>query len=112
MAAVPAVLIPSQQIANANTAYYTSGTGVTTRIDSMSVANPTSSAVALTVFLVPSGGSPANSTMLISARGINVGQTYQCPEMIGKVLKPGDQIVALASSAASLTVSAAGTQFS
>lgn len=64
------------------------------RIINATVTNDTGGAVSLTVHIIPSGGSAGSANKRISARSIAPGETYPCPELIGRVLEPGDFIQA------------------
>lgn len=112
MATTAAQLIAPQQVAGTATIYYTSGSGVKTRIDKLSVTNPTAGAVSITIHIVPSGGSVGDSTTITKTRGVNTLETWNCPDLVGHVLNPGDTIRALASAATSLTLMASGAQTS
>ena len=58
------------------------------------LTNTTAAAVACTVYLVPSGGTAGASNTYISARSINPGESYQCPELINKGIGPGGYVQA------------------
>lgn len=103
-------IIEGQQIPNANTTLYTSPASVWTRIESVSVANPTGSPATYSLWLVASGGSAGNTNVLTSAQSVLAGQTIDDQHMIGKVLNPGDFIVGYASAGTTLTIHASGIQ--
>lgn len=109
MSITPAQLIAPQQLTNAAVTYYTSSS-LTTRIDKFSVTNTTGGAVTITIYIVPSGGSASASNTITYQRSVNAGQTWNCPDVVGQVMKSGDFIQALASAGASLTVMASGVQ--
>jgi len=111
MAATPAQLVAPQQVASSTATYYTSGVGVTTRIDSVSVTNPTASAATITLYVVASGGTAGDANTISKAHGVNAGQTWNCPDLIGKVLPAGSTLQAIASAATTLTLAVSGTQF-
>jgi hypothetical protein len=100
-------LIAPQQLTNATATYYTS-TNVVTRIDKFTVTNPTGGAVTCTLYLVPSAGSANDGTTITSAKSIQAGETWNCPDMVGQILKAGGTIQAKASANTSLTISAGG----
>ena len=95
MSVRPKVLVAGVQLTAAAATYYTAPTGKIATIKSASVTNTTAGVVALTLYRVPSGGTAVAATTSISARNIAVGETYNCPEMINKVLEAGDTIQAL-----------------
>jgi hypothetical protein len=110
MAAIGKVLIQDTQIAASATTYYTAGAGVQTRIDKFTVTNPTATARTVTIYLLPSGGTASDADVVISARGINAGETYTCPEVVGQWLNSGGFIQALASAATALSLRASGVE--
>lgn len=114
MTATPKVLIAAQDVPNATTTLYTSPAaasgGKGTWIDKFTAHNHTAGAVALTIYLVPSGGAAADSNKLIAAAGLAAGATDTLPEVVGKFLNPGDFIAVLASAAASISVAANGRE--
>lgn len=109
MSITPAQLIAPQQLTNAAATYYTS-TSLTTRIDKLSVTNTTGGAVTVTIYLITVGGSASAANTITYQKSINAGQTWNCPDVVGQVLKNGDFIQALASANASLTIMASGVQ--
>ena len=106
-----AQLIAPQQLTNATATYYTS-TNLVTRIDKLTITNPTAGAVTVTIYLVPSAGSAGDPTTITSAKSIQAGETWNCPDAVGQVLKAGGTIQAKASANTSLTISAAGVTIS
>lgn len=109
MSLTPAQLVAPQLVTNAQTTVYTS-TGLKTRIDKMSFTNTTGSAATITVNLVPSAGAAASSNTITSAKSVNAGETWNCPDVVGHVLKSGDFISILGGTNNALTVMAAGVQ--
>jgi hypothetical protein len=63
-------------------------------ITAAALVNTTDAPVAASVYLVPSGGSAAAANALISARTINPGETYFCPELVNQGLNQGGQVFA------------------
>lgn len=102
-------IIASQQLTNANATYYTA-TNVRTIIDKLTLCNTTGGAVTVTLDLVDSGGSAGVTERLLSARSINAGDTYTCPEVVGHVLNSGDTIQGLCSANTSITIRASGRE--
>lgn len=104
-------LISPQRLTTSTATYYTS-TNLTTRVDKFTVTNTTAGAVTVTIYLVPSAGTADDGTTITSAKSIQGGETWNCPDMVGQVLGLGGTIQAKASAATSLTVSAAGVTIS
>lgn len=111
MAVNPVVLIERQQAPSTETTLYTA-TNVKTVIDKFSVTNTTGGAVTLTVHLVPSGGTAGDPNCVLKTKSVASLETYNCPELVGQMLKSGDFISLIASASASLTLSAAGREIS
>ncbi len=103
-------IIEGQQIPNSNTTLFTSPASVWTRIESLSVANPTGGSATYSLWLVASGGSAGNANIITSAQSVLAGQTVDDQHVIGKVLNPGGFIVAVASAATTLSIHASGIQ--
>jgi hypothetical protein len=104
-----AQLVSPQQLTNATATYYTS-TNIKTRIDKLTVSNPTSSAATVTIYLVPSGGSASDATTISKTKTVNAGETWNSPDVVGLVLNAGGTIQAVASANTTLTIAAAGVQ--
>jgi len=88
-------IIPGVALTGALVTLYTSPTGTKTRIINATITNDTAGVVAATVHIVASGGAASSANKRISARNIAPGETYTCPELIGRVLEPGDFVQAL-----------------
>lgn len=114
MTATPKVIIAAQNAPNVTTTLYTSPAaangGKGTWIDKFTAVNYTGAAVALSIYIVPSGGTAGNSNIVIQAAGLAAGATDALPEVVGKFLNPGDFIAVLASAAASISIAANGRE--
>ena len=95
MSVTPKVLVPGVQLTAAAATYYTAPTGKIATIKSASVTNTTAGVVALTFYRVQNAGVASATNTIISARNVAVGETYNCPGLINKVLAAGDTIQAL-----------------
>lgn len=98
-------IVPGVQLTAVAAIYYTVPVLHRARITNATLTNTTGSAVAVTVYLVTSGGSPGPSNVKISARTVGIGETYTCPELVNRILEPGDMLQAFGLSV-SLDVSA------
>lgn len=101
-------IVAAQFVPNSNTTMYTSPSSTLTRIDALSVTNVDTAVHTITIHLVASGGSAGSSNITTDAQPIQPGQTWVSPNEVGKVLQTGDFIVANASSANDLVMSAGG----
>ena len=110
MAVNPTVLIAAKTAENSQTTQYTAGAGVRTIIDKFTATNYSGSTAVLSVNLVASGGSAADSNLAIKEKAIAAGQTYTFPEVVGHVLPPGGFISTLAGTASALSIRASGRE--
>lgn len=88
-------IVPGTSLTGALVTLHTAPSGTIERIINATVTNDTAGVVAVTVHIISSGGSATSANKRISARNIAIGETYTCPELIGRVLHPGDFIQAL-----------------
>jgi len=107
MAITPATLCELKLVAGVGVAY--TSTGVTTLLDKCTLCNTTGGAVAVTLYLVPSGGAATATHTIISGRSIAAGETYICPEVVGHILESG---ATLQGSGLDVTLRASGRQVS
>jgi hypothetical protein len=86
-------------------AYYTAGANLKRAIiKAVSFTNIDTVPQTVTVHLVPSAGTATTTNMLISARSLNAGETWQCTELENKVLAGGGTLQALASTASKVNI--------
>ncbi len=89
-------IVPGAVLTAVAAIYYTAPALTRVRICNATLVSPTLGApVAATVHIVPSGGAVGVANRKISARPIGIDETYTCPELIGRILEPGDTIQAL-----------------
>lgn len=79
-------------------------------IDKFSASNGTAGAVTLAVSIVASGGTVSADELVLPARSIAAGEVYNCPELVGHVLQPGDFISLIASAASSIVIRIGGRE--
>jgi hypothetical protein len=110
MSISPAVLFAAKQAETSVTTQYT----VTTEqavIGQMSATNVSAGNAALTVYLVPAGGSASLGNMIIPARIIAPGEVYNCPEIAGAVIRAGEAIATTSSASGALVIRASGYEY-
>lgn len=78
-------------------------------IRAATICNSTAAPVAASVYLVPPGGAPDATNVMISARAISPGESYPCPELVNQGVNPGGVVQALG---AGLTFKYTATDFS
>jgi hypothetical protein len=104
-------LVPgTSQLTNAAATYYTAPAGTSARINNATLLNTDVVARTATVHIVPSGGAAGNANMIISARSIQPGETYNCPELVAKNVMAGGTIQALASANATISFHVSGLE--
>lgn len=101
-------LIPSKQVAAAQTTQFTAE--AKTIIDKLTVTNTTANSVTFSLNLIPLGESASASNTIISSKEIAPGETYTCPEVVGHSLEAGGVISTLAGTASALTIRASGRE--
>lgn len=111
MAAQARVFINSKTLESAQTTQYTA-VSVRARIDKFTLTNQDAVARAVSVNIVPSGGAAGASNLVLKSKNLLPGQTYECPEIVGQLLEPGDFISTLAPAASSVTCRANGFEIS
>jgi hypothetical protein len=77
-------------------------------IRAATLCNSTAGPVAASVYLVPGGGNPDVTNVMISARTLAAGESYPCPELVGQGLNALGSVQALG---AGLTFKFSGTDF-
>lgn len=105
------VLIPHQNVDNAQTTKYTSpASGKGTWIDKFTATNYSAGPITVSVNLVPVAGAAGNTNLIVKTKSLAAGETYTFPELVGKFLNPGDFISWIASAAASANGGANGRE--
>lgn len=108
MAVTPDVLVPPKQLEAVQTTQYTA-LNATVVIGKCTVTNTSASNALLYINIVPDGGSPSASNLIIKGRSLAPNEVYECPPLINHLLKNGYSISAYASAATSLTLMVSGS---
>ena len=103
-------IIETQQLGGSAALLYQSPAFTTTQITALTATNTDSVTHAITLYIVPSGGTATASTLSTAARPILAGGNYSGQNEYGQVLNPGDSIWGLADTAAKVNVMASGLQ--
>lgn len=109
MTTTPKPLVDSKYASNSETTEYTASSGMRTIIDKISAYNGTGAASALTIKLVPSGGS-AGASNTLAVKTIAAGATETFPEITGQSLAPGGVISVLAAAASTIVIRISGRE--
>lgn len=102
-------IIPAKQAEAVQTTQYLAD-NCTAIVDKFTVTNTTALNVLFSANLVTSSGSASSTNLVIYSRAIAPKETYNCPELVGHTLSPGDFISTLAGTAAALTIRASGRE--
>ncbi|WP_110855971.1 hypothetical protein [Paraburkholderia silvatlantica] len=93
------ISIPATQLGAAAATLYVVPPATTTTLANVSFTNTSANPVSVTVYNVPSGGSPGAANQVVSAYSIAAGKTYVPPQLIGLNMAAGSTLQALASTA-------------
>jgi len=102
-------LVSAQYAPNAETTFYTAGSGTRTIIDKCTAYNSDAASQSMTFKLVPSGGAAGASNVIV-AKTLTAGETYTFPEVVGHVLEAGGLISGLAGVANKIVVRISGRE--
>jgi hypothetical protein len=108
MQRLPKRIVDGSQLTAAAATYYTVPANTLTTISACTLTNTTAGAVTATVHLVPSGGSATASNMILSARTLAAGESFNVGSAIGQTLAAGGTLQALAGAVTSITLVASG----
>lgn len=102
-------LIAAKSAEATQTTQYTA-TALTAVIDKFTATNYDTAVRTISVNLVTSGGSAANSNLIVKTKSLQPSETYTFPELVGQVLDPGGFISTIASTATSITIRCSGRE--
>lgn len=105
---LPKQLVAGSQLTTSAATYYTVPANTLATISALTLTNSTGTAKYATLHLVPNGGSATASNMILSARVIAAGESYNVASAIGQTIPAGATIQALAESATTITIVASG----
>jgi hypothetical protein len=110
MAVTQVVLVQAKQVENSQTTQYTAAATTKAIIDKFTVTNNSAANVKFSCNLVEISDTPADRNLIVNEREITPEETYNCPELIGHDLDPGDFISTLADTASALTMRVSGRE--
>lgn len=105
---LPKQLCPGAQLAATAAVLYTVPANTLTTISAATLTNSTATARAVTMYLVPAAGTAGPANMILSARVIAPGESYNVAQAIGQTIPAGATIQAMADAAAAVTLVASG----
>lgn len=103
-------LIESKFAASGVNTEYTAPASTRTIIDKFTATNTDSSSQTVTVYVVPSAGSPGASNIIISALSIAAGECKDISALQNHILNSGDFIACLASVSSKVVIRSSGRE--
>jgi len=103
-------IISGAQLTTSAAAYYTVPSLTKCIVKRLAFCNTTAGAVAVTVHLVPSGGSATDANTVTKTKSVGAYETWVCPEAEGQVIEQLGAIYALAGAGGSITVIGSGVE--
>lgn len=100
------------QLTTSLVTYYTAGSTVMAKITNATAVNTSGSSATFTVYIVYSGGTAGDPTLIIDQKTVQSLETYTCPELLGKNIPQGATIQALASANTAITFHVSGIEAS
>lgn len=101
---LPKQICAGVQLAAAAGILYTVPANTITTISAATLTNSTTIARTATIHLVPSGGAPGPANMILAARTISPGESYNVAQAIGQTIHAGATMQALSDLAAAVTL--------
>lgn len=105
---LPKQIVPPAQLTAVAATYYAVPANTLTTIAAATLTNSTATARTATIHLVPNAGTAGATNVILSARVIAPGESYNVASMIGQTIPAGATIQALSDLAAALTFVASG----
>lgn len=105
---LPKQICAGVQLAAAAGILYTVPANTITTISAATLTNSTTIARTATIHLVPNGGAPGPTNMILAARTISPGESYNVAQAIGQTIHAGATLQALSDLAAAVTLVASG----
>ena len=103
-------LINSKFAASSTTSEYTVPNTNTAVITLFTATNTDSATRTVSVYLVPAGGSPSDSNLIINAQSVAAGVTASLTALTDQTLNEGDSIQVKASVASKVTIRCSGRE--
>lgn len=110
MATVTTKTITPAQLTTAAVAYLTVPVNSNAVVKKLTFTNPTGVAQTVTVYLVPPAGGPSTANILISARTVAAGDTYDCFEAQGQTLQAAGTLQVKSDANSAITINGAYAQ--
>lgn len=108
MATTPKRIVSGSQLTTSAATYYTCPTLTRCRIAAFTATNTSGSAATVTVYLVPSGDSAADTNIVAKAISLAASETKSISGAIGQVIESGGTLQALASAGTAIGIVVSG----
>lgn len=108
MSTTVACLIEAKHAASSSATEYTSAASTRTIVDKFTATNTDSSDRTISVWIVPSGGTEADTNLIVKTKNVVAGTTVDLTDLQNQVLEAGDFIRVVASVASKVTIRASG----
>jgi hypothetical protein len=105
---LPKQICPGTLLPLAVATFYTVPANTMTTISAATLTNSTAIARTVTMHLVPNGGAAGPANMILSARTIAAGESYNVVQAIGQTIHAGATIQALSDLAGAVALVASG----
>lgn len=112
MSVIAKPLINSKFASDSAESEYEAPSNTRTIVDKFTATNTHASAVTLTVYIVPSGGSAGASNTIIKAQSLAASETADLTELKNQILDAADTIDVVASVADKIVIRASGREIS
>lgn len=100
---LPKQIVAGSQLTAAAATYYTVPANTITTIAAATLTNSTGTARTVTMYLVPPAGTAGPTNIVLSARTISAGESYNVASLIAQTIPAGATIQALADAATAVT---------
>jgi hypothetical protein len=103
-------LVPGVQLSTGNDTLYTAPPRINAKVNNATLTNTTANSAVATVWLVPQGGTRGNATCVMFQKAVQAGETYTCPELVGKNIETGGTLVTNSNANSAISMNVAGLE--
>lgn len=110
MAQVAKRIISGSQLTASAATYYTVPANTKCVLKRITFCNTDTVPRAITIYLVPSAGSAADSNTITKTKTLYPNETWSCPDSEGHVIEAGGTVQAMADAATAITIIGSGVE--
>lgn len=103
-------LIQAKYASSSVATEYTAAINTRVIIDKFTATNTDASAVTLSVYIVPSGGSASSSNLILTNYSVAAGATFDASMLQNQILNAGDFVAVVAGTASKLVIRMSGRE--